>query len=239
VKSKIFILLFLLTIFLQNGFPQTSFYFGPEIGLTRSVKRSYENVEQLQPLIYPIIGISGLLKVGNHFQVVSGLQYEMIGSLFKEQYILKYNPNMTVKYNKLCIPVIIGISFGSTNIKPVVFFGYRPNILLSGKFKSASWEFDLVPLEYFWGFYHPNNFGPNKFTNQYIFGFSTYFGNNFVIGLTYCTGQKITFGYYIPNNITGYFHDNGTFFSIKNSEYAINIKWLFKVGSKSEKNSEE
>jgi hypothetical protein len=232
MKSKIFILLFLLTIFLQNGFPQTSFYFGPEIGLTRGVRRS-----QVQPLTYPIIGISGLLKVGNHFQETLGFQYETIGSLFGDPYS-NYNKE-TVKYNKLCIPVTIGISFGSTNIKPVVFFGYRPNILLSGKFEQGKWELDLIPMENIRGTNNQYNFGPNKFTNQYIFGFSTYFGNNFVIGLSYCTGQKITFGYYTNVTETGRIREAGKFYSIKNSEYAISIKWLFKVGSKSEKNSEE
>ena len=221
VKHKILLLLSL-AILQQIVFAQTDFRFGPELGISvTSHNQGYGyREEKISPFISPLIGISGLLKISNHFQLTTALQYEYIGYQTGP-----YNPE-EIRYDKLCIPFTFSVAFGKSKIKPAVFIGYRPNLLLAGN-KKTDWGGvsginNLDPFSYD----HP----PKKYTNQFTTGLSTYFGKNLVINLSYSAGQLIEFGYtttiihhgVIPE--TRYIEET----SVKNNEFAISLMYLFK-----------
>ena len=219
MKYKTFIFLILLNILTLRGFSQSTFRFGPDLGLSVT-SRQNEFIGKLPRLLSPQVGISGLLNFpSHHVQLTLGFQYEKVGYREGGTY-----PNENV-FNKLSIPITTGIMLGTSRINPVVYIGYRPNILLSG----TDQEYGIKS--------NPFNapYPPKRYTNQFIIGFSTCFVNNFVLNLSYCIGQSIEFGY--PT--TSYSHAPGgggttTIYwnQIKNNEFSINLTYLFKLNKK-------
>jgi hypothetical protein len=207
-----FILLFTLSL---SGFSQSIFRVGVDAGISITSRQNVF-IGKLPRLLSPQVGISGLLNFpSHHVQLILGIQYEKVGYREGGTY-----PNENV-FNKLSIPFTTGIILGNSKIKPVVFIGYRPNILLSGTYQESGVKSNPFNDEY----------PPKRYTNQFITGFSTYFGNNLVLNLSYCVGQSIEFG----NSIMTYSHkpgDQGTttiyWNQIKNNEFSISLTYLFK-----------
>ena len=221
MKHKIIVVFLLYTALSQKVFAQTDFSFGPELGISVTSRNQgwrYSG-EKITQLISPLIGISGLLRITNHFQITTSLQYEHIG-----YHTGPYNPEEII-YHKLCIPFTIGISFGKSKIKPAVFIGYRPNLLLAGKNEEDWGVFGTINHDPF-TFDNP----PKKYNNQFIIGLSTYFGNNFVINISYCAGQLIEFGYTTTIIHHGWIPEKRYIeeISVRNNEFAISIAYLFK-----------
>lgn len=222
MKHK-FIFAFLLYIILSHGvFAQMSFSFGPELGLSLTSGKQEKRYpdQNITSLTSPLIGINGLLKITKHFQLATALQYEYIG------YQTDPSNTVEIKYHKLCIPFTFGVSFGNSKIKPAVFIGYRPNLLLAGNKKAGSNFAGTINLDPF-SYDHP----PKRYNNQFTAGLSTYFGKNLVINLLYSAGQLIECGhtttfihhYVIPG--TQYIEE----ISVKNNEFAISLTYLFQL----------
>jgi hypothetical protein len=172
-------------------------------------------IGKLPPFFSPLVGISGLLNFPSHnVRLTMGFQYEKVGYREGGTY-----PNENV-FNKLSIPITTGLILGNSKIKPVVFIGYRPNILLSGTFQ------ELGVISNPFNFEYP----PKRYTNQFIIGFSASLIKNLIFNLSYCTGQSIKFGY----TLTHYGHAPGSTNTfnysnqIKNNELLISLTYLFK-----------
>ena len=223
MKLKILIIILFLAILPQIVFAQTIFRFGPELGITvTSLNQGlgYPD-EKITPFISPLIGISGQLKITKHFLLTTALQYEYIGYI---GYLRGPSNPEAIKYHKLCIPFTFGVAFGKSKIKPALFIGYRPNLILSGNNK-FDWNLGTINQDPF-SFDHP----PKRYTNQFTTGISTYFGNSLVINLSYSAGQRIEFGY-TTTFIHHYVIQETRFIEgnpVKNSEFAISLTYLFK-----------
>ncbi len=223
MNHKTSIFLILLIIMSLSGFSQITFRFGPDVGLSMTSRHvlDYSPPVKLPAFLSPLIGISGVLKVSSHMQLSSAFQYETVGFRTQDLYPEK------IKFHKLIIPFTIGIILGNSKIRPVVFIGYRPNILLSG-----TWQEGGSPLNPSGTIHNIFNidFSPKRYTNQFIIGFSTYFGNNLAFNLSYCAGQSIDFGY--PITFTHHYawqiSTMNYMEQLKNNEFSISLTYYLK-----------
>jgi len=237
VKHKILIIIFLLTILSQRVFTQTNFRFGPELGVSLKTRypteiygRSHNSTSQIRPLI----GITGQFNINNHFLFSSGFQYEMIGSYWDTVYTLaqaKEEENLT--FQKICIPIKAEFAFNIKKIHPSLFIGFRPNFLVSGNLNIKYVNSSSQKLESDQNPFDPNQFTTpaNRFSGQFTFGLSNTFSKVFKINLICNSGNNIEFywtRFYSPHSTTNTYTKEYRY-SLKNSEYAISLIYLFKL----------
>jgi hypothetical protein len=216
VKLKILLIILFLAILPQGVFAQTHFAFGPELGfsfITQKKENSTFPLKSLKvsPLLSPLIGIYGNVKISKTFKIKLAIQYNKIGyNLLFDTYSSGNQP-YKICFDKLCIPISIDISPETTKINPSIILGWRPNILLSGNLLVDSWSNDLFSID------NP----PNRITNQIFWGFSVCFQKKLSINFSHFIGQTISV--YVED---AYFKGNWEG-DLKNSEFAISLTYLF------------
>lgn len=218
MKCNNYIFFILLITLSLRGFSQINFRVGLDAGISRTYRQNLI-IGKLPPFFSPLFGISGLLNFpSHHVRLTMGFQYEKVGYHEGGSY-----PNENV-FNKLSIPITTGLMLGTSKINPVVYIGYRPNILLSGTYQ----EYGVISNPF--NFEYP----PKRYTNQFIIGFSASLIKNLIFNLSYCAGQSIEFGYslthygHAPGSISTFNYTN----QIKNNELLIILTYLFKSNKK-------
>jgi hypothetical protein len=217
VKHKILIITFLFTLLSQRVFTQIYFRSGPEFGISVTSKPIISE-NKYSHLVSPLFGYSGLLIINNRFILTTGLQYERTGYR-KEWNITGIEEVETIEFQKVCIPMTVGLTFKVLRISPSFFIGYRPNLLLSGKKETYIKTFDL--------FYDGSK--AKRYINQFTIGLSLEVLNALRVNLYCCTGQAIEYSipYYLSSgHMTGRWVDFGG--SFKFSEYSLSLTYLFK-----------
>lgn len=217
VNHKILIIIFL-AFLPQIVFPQTNFSFGPELGLSvtsrQQEKLSYLYYDNSELFISPLIGLMVSVEVAKWLNIKSGIQYEKVGyptATTEPQ-------EMGIKFSKICIPIVIDIPFEIKKVKPSFFVGYRPNLLLSGKYSFWGQDINLFSMEY----------PVKRYTGQFTTGLSIYI-RNINITLSYFGGTYINFG--LPYTFTN--HAGGKEIryddcSFNNNELVLSFTYLFK-----------
>ncbi len=209
MKHKILIIIFLLTILSQRLFTQIYFRFGPESGLSVTSKPITPEMKFSQR-VSPLVGFNGLLRINNKLIITSGLQYERTGYKSEVE---------AIEFQKLCIPLTVGLSFKILKISPSIFVGYRPNILLSGKKETYYKTFDLFS----------DGSTTERYINQCTLGLSAEVLKALRVNLSCSPGQSIRYSipYYSSSGpMTGRWHDFGG--SFKHSEFSLSLTYLFK-----------
>ena len=152
IRNGIIILIVSLSI-PQYVSPQVSFNYGPELGVSLSqLPRVHKKTvltddfsESTRPVISPVIGLSGQLKINKHFQFTVGIQYQMSGKRYHyhrdgripRTYSIPARYTFTLDkwedqvFHKLSMPLNIGYIFNRSNVQPAIFIGYRPNLFLT------------------------------------------------------------------------------------------------------------
>lgn len=208
----------ILVLIPQLVFTQTVFSCGPELGLTVT-SRNQKNLSFLyfkdsDLFISPMIGISGSVEISKHFTLRPGLQFETVGY----RYAASEPYEMNIKFNKICIPLIIDISCEIKKIKPSIFIGYRPNLLLSGKYYDWGTDMDLFSIGY----------PVKRYKGQITTGLSVCLGNA-SIRLAFFGGKEIKFGIpYSRTNHAGGYDTNFSDYFFRNNELVLSMDYLFK-----------
>lgn len=215
MKLRIPIVLFLILIFSQNVFAQTKFSFGPELGFSFTSQKEEHSTYLLRslkvtPLFSPLIGLYGNIKINKSFKMKLAVQYNKIGYNLPFDYYLGNQP-YKIYFDKLCIPISVDISPGTTKINPSISIGWRPNILLSGNLAVDTWSNDLFAIE------NP----PNRIANQLFLGFSVCYQKKLAVNFSYYMGQTISV--YLKD---AYFRGNWEG-ELKNSEFALSLTYSF------------
>lgn len=219
-------------LFSQITMAQTVSTLGLELGLTFSQfpKREVMDFQNgtnmkinINPLIGPLIGISKKWILSKHFNLTTGIQYQMAGRkyhTYEQAYNISSSENLII--NKICMPIDLGYGFKIGKIKPSFYIGVRPNIWLSAK-RSYGGEFveNLFAKNYG---YKP----PKKLVCQVTTGFSSPIGQHLQIKINFNYG----YNYYVT---TSTYHGNHSHFtitqktSITSSDYIISAIYYFNI----------
>ena len=163
---RLLTLLALLLTFSRTGWTQTSFKYGPELGVSVSQlpkinsynveSRGDQVSEKTVPLISPLLGFYGQVILKKHLQFTGSLQYQITGKRYHYHrdgndlldggtYTSDEWENQT--FQKLCLPLTIGYLFRTAKLQPSIFAGIRPNFIFSGKYyqKSDSTIIKMIP----------------------------------------------------------------------------------------------
>jgi len=236
--------------FSKIGHAQTTFKFGPEMGIGISQfskensyviqSRNDQVKEKRSPVYGPLLGFTTELTVNKYFQFNAGLQYQKTGERYyyhRDGNDLLYNATYQSEtwedqtFHKLCLPLSAGLTLKAWKFQPAVFVGYRPNFFLSGK-NSYKFNFDHEDpardedskIEF-----NPVNveFPFRKFRNQFFLGVSSNLGQQLKISLIYNSGKEIL---YQEGNYPGCRP-----YSFKNNDFLFSIAYLFSAPERSVK----
>jgi hypothetical protein len=195
--KRIILLLFTGILVSQFVPAQVVFNFGPELGLgISSLPKSSNNTaatvtsdqDKTNPFIGPLVGLYGQMIINKILLFNTGLQYEISGQRFTENETGINAPNnpytVTVEqhqtFQKLCIPLSVGVTFPLFKVHLSIFGGWRGNSFLTGKYyynsvsaptgkPSSTTTFDYNPVS----LVNTNNTeGFSSFNNQVFFGIS-------------------------------------------------------------------
>jgi len=135
----------LLLIPSQFGISQSISSFGLELGITFSQFKTENSISQygetitttINPIISPLLGVSKYWPLTKHFQIATGLQYQMAGkrtySYTDYAATTSYSKEWEIiKMHKLSFPITFGYLFKLGKFEPYLYLGVRPNIILSG-----------------------------------------------------------------------------------------------------------
>jgi hypothetical protein len=216
MKIKLSILLKIL-IFLSNipqfGISQPISPVGFELGISISQFHTenviYESWEtrtaKTNSIISPLIGISKEWLLRNHFQIKTELQYQMAGykSYCLTDYVITddYSEDWEIlKIHKFCFPLTLGYQFKLYKIKPTLYLGVRPNLIVSGKINRKHHSIitrpdriDYEDQEYDLSLFNKDGFylnPPKRIFNQFCFGFSSSIGQRYKIDFNYSIGYN-------------------------------------------------
>lgn len=240
-------ILFLLLIPSQSGISQSIFPLGLETGITFSQFRTENAISQygetitttINPVISPLIGISKYRPLTKHLQITAGLQYQMDGK--KSYSYTDYTATTSyseewgiIKMHKLCLPVTFGYLFNSGKLKPYLYLGVRPNIILSGNIYYKYHGIVVYPdrnepvdSENKQNLFDRNEYyiPPKRILNQFSFGFSTSISQRIKINFNYNIGYNYYKNIYVfKGNYSTYTWSEKT--SIPASDYVISVKYI-------------
>jgi len=223
MKSWMLIICFSLLNLSQTSIAQNVSIFGLELGISFSqfpTKSEWDEIAksgtiEINPLISPLIGISKEWIIFKHLQITFGAQYQMSGD--REYKFTKYTWPVindyyenweSIKIHKLSIPITLGYTFKINKIKPSIYFGARPNYILSvnqyskhhvhnepdrppttpqdtySEQKLNLYKYTFVSIT---PYVHYNP--PKRLLNQLCLGVSTSIGQNIKINLSYNLGH--------------------------------------------------
>jgi hypothetical protein len=249
MKSK-FIITFTISIALMQAcLAQTLLNYGAELGLSFShfpQKDSYNIgttdyvTTKTNPLISPIIGLNGQMKIKKHFQLTLGIQYQMIGTsyYYHRDGRVPRDPGIPASftytsdelekqtYHKLCLPLTIGFILKIGKIQPSVFIGVRPNLFLAGRYYSK-FVFDAtdnsqdqtIEIEYDPLDSKQTSMPLKQFDDQLLYGLSVCIGQHFKISLSKNSGKQL---YYSESSISCFVT------SFYNRDYNITLIYFLK-----------
>jgi|WetSurMetagenome_2_1015567.scaffolds.fasta_scaffold00276_20 hypothetical protein len=241
-------ILFLLLISSQSGISQSKSPFGFELGVTFSQFKmentDYQSWEtlttEINPVISPLITISKYWLLTKHLQIITGLQYQMAGnrSYSYSDYTAttSYSEEWgTLKMHKLCLPLTFGYLFNSGKLKPFLYLGVRPNILLSGHIYSKYHGVIAYPdrnenidYENEQNIFEKNEFfiPPKRIFNQFSVGLSTSINQHIRINLNYNLGHNYYKNIFVSRgNYSTYTWSEKT--SIPGCDYVIGMQYVF------------
>jgi hypothetical protein len=208
---------FFLTIFPLRLFAQTIFKFGPEIGISVTSKNqeklSFLYFDNSLHFISPLLGIKGSVEVFHWLNIKTGIQYEKAGYPTEKP----KDDESGIKFSKICIPLKFEIPFKIKKVNNSVFVGYRPNLLLSGKYSYWGKDVNLFSMEY----------PVKRYTGQITTGLSVYSGNS-NISLSYFGCSHIDFA--LPYTFIHHYGQIETRYSncsLKNNELVLSFTYLF------------
>jgi len=219
VKLKILLIILFLAILPQLVFTQNNFRFGPELGLSVTAKQKlpYSAMKYTQR-VRPTFGVSGLLRIKDKFIITSGLQYERAG-YFGESTDPSYTFTESSDFQKLCIPLTIGITFNLLKLFPNIFIGYRPNLLLSGEKVINSKAYDLFS----------DGSTTKRYISQFTFGISAEVLKALRVNLNCSAGPPLEYSFYYYTSsgpLTG--RGGDVLGSFKNNQLSLSLTYLFK-----------
>lgn len=115
-----------------SGIPRTD-----EYGLGVSIR------EKTSPLLRPLAGVWGKMRVKQKFFLVAGTQYNQTGKNIKDitkgydginQRYYTSTRKERFRFTKFSFPIVVGYSFSVRKLKCEAFIGFRPNYYISGKY---------------------------------------------------------------------------------------------------------
>ncbi len=222
---------------------QVVFNFGPELGvgissLPKSTSSTATNItslkEKTDPLFGPLVGIYGQMIINKILLFNTGLQYEISGQRYTENETGTVPPNIpftgTVEqhqtFQKLCIPLSVGVTFPLFKVHLSIFGGWRGNSFLTGKYyynsvstpngkPSNVTTFDYNPVS----LVNTNNTeGFSSFNNQVFFCLSVS-KNRLELALSSFIGLDIN---YTSNNLIA-----AAGAEYKNNDFALTVRYRF------------
>lgn len=232
----------------QISVAQTVSSYGIELGLSFSqlpVRRESIIMQAavndkiiVNPLVGPLIGISKNWILSKHFQITSGLEYQMGGKRSytydqSTQYFKKTESWDNLTIHKICMPVSLGYVFRIGKIKPSFYLGLRPDIWLSASTYNKYQN---------WGVYRETSTNlftkivdykpPKRLVNQFDMGISTLVGQHIQINVNYNFGYNYYITtYWYRGNYSRVPYPQKT--SLANSDYVISMQYNFiRSGSK-------
>jgi hypothetical protein len=248
-------ILFLLLIYPQIGISQSKSSIGFELGIAISQFKTenvvYESGEtrttKIRPIISPLIGISKDWPLKKHFQITTGLQYQIAG--YKSYCYTDYTATEyyseeweTFKMHKLCFPLTLGYIFKIGKISPSFYLGVRPNIILSGNIWSKYHSIiiyqdrtDNMDVENELNLFDRNEYfiPPKRISNQFCFGLSTSIGQHIKFNINYTIGYNYYKNIYVSRgNYSTYTWSEKT--SIPSCDYIISLKYILNIKKKAQ-----
>ena len=224
MKSWMLIICFYLLNLSQISVAQNVSIFGLELGMSFSqfpIKSEWDEIYksgtlEIDPLMSPLLGVTKEWIIFKHFQITFGAQYQMSGDR-KYEYTKYTWPVINdsfenwenIKIHKFCIPITLGYTFKINKIRPSIYFGVRPNYILSANQYSKQHvhnEHDRPPTTpqdiyseqklnlYNYKFVAPpfpqyvHYIPPKRILNQVCVGISTAIGQNIKFNLSYNLG---------------------------------------------------
>ena len=126
MKLIAFVIFLSMTITLVNGFGQNNYHFGLKTGLSVSKFPKKFNEDYVvykfsrkeYPLYSPIIGMENYFQIGDRFNFLHGIEYQMTGTRNSgtntylstlSPYETSFKENKTL--HKICVPVATGLTF--------------------------------------------------------------------------------------------------------------------------------
>ena len=235
----------------RMGFTQIVFNYGPELGITasqktykdsRTVNYDYPVTRTWKPVVSPLVGLQGELKIKRHLLFKVGLQYQLTGNRFRYHrehktiwlpypgaYTYTTDEREEQTFHKLCLPITLGYEFRIRKIKPSIYIGYRPNLFLTGKYyyklvHDASDNSRDLFIENKYNPLDPDQAGVpiKRIQKQVIAGFAATIRNRIKISLNYSSGRVI---YYSEYEQMSWEH-NYTYFL--NDDYAISLTYFLR-----------
>lgn len=256
-----------IVIFLSNipqfGISQPKSQIGFELGISISQFHT-ENVlyeswgtritTKTNPIISPLAGISKEWLLRNHFQITTGLQYQMSGY---KSYSLTDNLPYTDDYyedweifklHKFCFPLTIGYQFNLYKIKPSLYLGVRPNLILSGKINRKHHgiitrpdRIDYEDHEEDYNLFNKDRYyiiPPKRIFNQFCIGFSSSIRQRYKIDFNY----NIGYNYYKEMHTSTGNHGNTTWSekkSMPSCDYILIMQYLLIKSQKPKGNAQK
>lgn len=250
MTNKIFILVILLTIS-KFGLTQIWYNYGIELGPSFSqFSKSDSYIESTDrvtiksnPIISPLIGLTGQLIIKKHLQVSIGLQYQMIGMQYNYHrdgriprnnnpalFYYTQDDNEKQLFHKLCIPLIFGYKFKVLKMQSTIFIGYRLNRFITGEYSfktnfNATIDSEDYKYEYKFNPVNPNEtaFTMITYSQQFLIGISTSLGQHITISFYFNKGQIITYSRYMSFGT-----EDCIGMGFNNSEFGINVTYYLK-----------
>jgi hypothetical protein len=199
---------------------------------------SDSTVVTTKPVLGPSIGISAKLHLTEHLKFIFGCSYQLTGtktysySQSTESHVYPvsfFKDWLDLKIHKVCVPVTLGYEFNLKKIKPIVFLGVKPNLILSAKLHEKSFHSQWTePVETTTNLfsekadYRP----PKRIINQLSFGFIISIRQNLKVNLSYNLGHNhFVNTYWIRGNYSRVPSDVKT--SIKSSDYILSLQYDF------------
>jgi len=258
VKTKVFLVLYVLTFLPNLGFSQIEFKYGPEIGISLSDLRKYGSnsitydsvtnsfINKRKSIIGPLIGLNSQLIFFGHLQLSIGMQYQLTGTQYYISQIryktaIEYEHETwdQYKYHKLCIPISVGYTFKIKKIQPSLNIGLRPNFILSGKYRTKSKSVSYLssypaPVEsWFASKYdileYMKSFHERSLC-QFLMVFSANLGQHIKLTLSATRSKEITYKVISSTHSGSYQYQ----ISIPNNDFGISLTYLFKKSQKSD-----
>jgi len=259
INVKTYTVLFLLIFLSSKGSGQYAFYFGPEIGfsisrLPHSESNTYPsgfstlNIASTEnPLLSPVVGLSGQIVTWKHAQITLGLIYQMTGTRNSghsestsptETYNTRWTENQT--FHRFSLPLTAGYVFWIKKAGYSIFAGFRPNMIISGKYY-YDWkkESNLAPYnETLLIKYNPVDpdeaIIPAKMaTGQLLFGLSGSFNEHVKITLSANLGARNYFNQNSPDPDPVPYRQ---YEFMENDDFGITLTYLFNPKAKQEEN---
>jgi hypothetical protein len=209
MKTKIFILLFSLTVIVHTGFSQNSIQNGLELGFSISrfpgfTTYSRGSKDYYLPILSPLIGFSRNHPFANNFQLSFGAQYQITGSKHYFE-TTDFKSIEKTSFHKISLPLLIRYRFKIKKYHLAVFPGLRPNLFLSGQRSYISDHAINSKLNLFDK--DQCEITAKRFSTQLLLGLSFNISENMTAGIVSNLGNKITYIWssgayhnYITNN---------------------------------------